>query len=218
MSTHWALTTGLGLETVTRFTDHANNSDKFRRFIAIQDPNDRREKILLTQTGRWTTKTARGNWNGGTYRFIKEATFAWEIGADLPTFLQKNVEKKLGNYSIQGGHGVALSSPEIAQAVRLVKAPAPWMGGTPAGDQARRIVLTPGTPVPAFQLPDRSPNASFDDQVAWLLSAVQSGRDRFELLSHYSQINVQIEEQRTRLEAAASQLQTALNLIMLKEA
>jgi len=57
--------------TCTRYTDVANNSDKFRRFITIWDkapgtPNT--TPYVFTHTGRWTTQTSQGNWSGGTVR------------------------------------------------------------------------------------------------------------------------------------------------------
>lgn len=218
MSTaHWAQSTDLGLETLTRFTDPANNSNKFRRFIAIQNPSDRREKMLLTQTGRWTSATARGNWNGGTYKFQKSATFGWEVSCTLEEFLNKNVHKKLGSYSISHQQQ-KMSYAGIQQAVRNCKGSAPWLS---APGTTVPTLKPAGPPVPAFgnlQEP-RPASKPLGDQVAWLIRAASSGDfTKFELLSHYGQINSVLEAQRAGLDDAATQLQTALSLVMLKEA
>jgi hypothetical protein len=55
--------------TLTRYTDSANNSDKYRRFITFYDTTGANgTPYVLTQTGRWTYLTAAGNWSGGTVR------------------------------------------------------------------------------------------------------------------------------------------------------
>ena len=65
------------LVTVTRYTDAANNSDKYRRFITMCHAT--MPSLLpytFTQTGRWTAMNDVNNWTGGTVRVGKNISAA----------------------------------------------------------------------------------------------------------------------------------------------
>lgn len=207
MSTaHWALSATLGFDTLTRFTDPNNNSDKFRRFIAIADPSNAMNKILITQTGRWTPQTARGDWRGGSYKFQKESTFGWERSASLVDFLERNVAKKKGTYGIAHIENRCLEASEIRLAVNKCKE-GPWLGGA--------------TPTAVAAVQQSSPAvapASLAAKTAWLIEkAGDPSFSQFDLLPEYAVAKGLFDQLERAYIDTRDQLSTALNLIMLKE-
>lgn len=90
--------------TLTRYTDLANNSDKYRRFITVHAPGWL--PYSFTHTGRWTAQTARGDWSGGTVRPGQLASHAsWRrSGTDSAQWHDTRVKTKQGNY-----HGTGTS-------------------------------------------------------------------------------------------------------------
>lgn len=209
--THWALSTTIGRTTLTRYRDDANNSDKFRRFIAIANPLGP-GKALITQTGRWTQQTARGDWSGGTYRFIKFDTFGWEKPCSLDDFLAKNVEKKMGDYFIANHlHGSVMSDGDVRMAVARAK-DAPWH------DAAAPAPSLP-TPVQAVARTERPSTSNILELGPWLLQAAAEREwGQFDLLPEYANIKAKADRARAQLDQVFTDLDTALSLIMLKEA
>jgi hypothetical protein len=86
--------------TLTRFTDPANNSDKYRRFIVLSAPGE--VYALFTQTGRWTPRMQRGIFDGGTYTFQKLANASQMRRCTRAVdFLDEEVKRKIGSYHIE---------------------------------------------------------------------------------------------------------------------
>jgi hypothetical protein len=217
--THWAQTTDLGYQTLTRYEDSANNVNKFRRFIVLGHPMNTTEKVLITQTGRWTADRERGVWGTSTYRFIKEATFTWEKRASLYEFLERNVEKKKGDYSIQPRlDRTPMTHAEIRQAVVNIK-DFPATYGAPHAHSTPTVQVA-GPAVPAFTEP-RVPRPGGNDLrtlAPWLIQAAgDKGWAQFDLLPEYAAVKARAEKTQAELDQIFSDLQTALSLIMLKE-
>ena len=198
----------MGIETLTRCVDPANNTDKYRRFIVLWNPNNKAEKILITQTGRWTDRTARGIWDGGTYRIARKLTAAWER-KEAPIFaLNEHVKRKLGNYSVEPSHkGQPTSAANVRLAIARIKEDTP--SATPIPPSAQ-----PGPGSLASRPELMSP---YPGQVEWLmLAAGDATVDQFDALAAYAEIKKLVDRHKAQADKAVDDLQTALNLIMLK--
>lgn len=214
---HWAidLLPGqiVGLQTMTNFVDAATNSDKYRRFVVLSPMGNTTQKVLLTQTGRWSKGvTGRHTFGGGTWRVIKEATTSRERSASPADFLAMHVEKKIGSYmrmfdghdtlstqqlgSLRSQAGVGKALATLGQAPAPA-APAPTSPApTPeeAAADLRDRLGSPTTPTPVHASGPQS-------RINALRAAVESGQvDEFTLLKQYQDVNAEVVAERKRLE------------------
>lgn len=212
---HWAPGNhrASGRVTLTRFVDTTNNSNKYRRFIVLSAAGE--PHLLITQTGRWTDKTARGDWSGGTYRFQRKGTAAWERRATASEFLSKHVQRKLGGYGV-----ASVDEPLSAKDLQLVIDRTPNLktsaGLTLPAAQPTAPVQAPA-PAPGVLSSPPSPSAPAGQHVGWLLDMTRvDGADQMELLAHYAQISGRVKYEEERIREAVENLSTALTLIMQK--
>lgn len=195
---------------LTRFVDPANNSNKYRRFIALWDVEDPTRKMLITHTGRWTSHTEQGDWSGGTYRFAGFATTIADRKRTPDNYLDRHVQRKLGSYYVVGDTPI---QPDFV--LKKIDLDSEKVAPTRAEASDRMQQLRDKVAVLA-------PPQADADAAAWATwlwkSANLGGRNQHDLLSEYARTKDRIEVERSNLAAAETQLREALDRILQMEA
>lgn len=195
---------------LTRYLDPAANSNKYRRFIVIWDCDDESNKMLVTHTGRWTERTARGQWNGGTYRFLGFASNAIDKRRTPLQFLDLQADRKRGKYYATNREEVPAGGIRfILEKITLPTTPV-------STAHASTVDLTPKLQdelAAALEPPDSEAGATA--WARWLWKSAHQGKGtQLEMLGHYARVKDALEFEWSNLRAAESDLREALDRIL----
>lgn len=218
------------LTTLTRYTDLANNSDKYRRFFTVHAPGQ--TPYWFTHTGRWTSLTSLGDWSGGTYRdgsLLSGA--AWRrAGQSHQNAHLALVSSKKGDYSPQVPTAVLSTVTDRWTRYALEHAkyggnPLTTMVRTPtiqqmAGVFAPQTIQAPATPATAtptsMGVPQRLDGSRpIGDRLSSLMArATHPDVDVFDLFEDLAILRKDIAHERTVLEKWEQDLALANETVM----
>ena len=197
------------LVSLTRYTDLANNSDKWRRIFTVHDLKGIFRPYTFTQTGRWTHLTAMGNWSGGTVREGKVVSnAAWNrAGKNHLTLHRNEVARQRKDYAVTEADKVLMFPASRDMLLRL-----PVNKITPANGSSTPV-QTPVRPllVEANSGMKVGPTDShLGNRIAQFLSrAMDTNVDPFDLFADMAVLKQDFAEEQKRFEKMELDLKLA---------
>lgn len=203
--------------TLTRYTDLANNSDKWRRFITLgHNKTANLRPYTFTQTGRWTHLTARGDWSGGTVRTggLLSAASWRRSGYNVRAAHDGMVNSKRKDYTAQNAMNMGWSDCQ-ALFNRLGPSNPCSVGQTRPVIQAAPVTPAPRPGTPLVQ--PMTPATGVHDRLAFLLDLANTdGVDPFDLFADLAVLKKDVEVEVRRVEELQSNLRLVNEIILNK--
>lgn len=188
------------LVSLTRYTDLANNSDKWRRIFTVHDLRGIYRPYTFTQTGRWTHLTAMGNWSGGTVREGKVVSNAsWNRAGKSHLALHRNeVARQRKDYTVTEADKVLGFPASRDMLLRLSVNKIGPAGGSSTPVQAQPVrLLTPS-------------DSHLGHRIAQFLSrAMDTNVDPFDLFADMAVLKQDFAEEQKRFEKMELDLKLA---------
>lgn len=194
---------------LTRYTDLANNSDKWRRIFTVHDLKGIYRPYTFTQTGRWTHMTAMGNWSGGTVREGKVVSnAAWNrAGKSHRTLHRNEVQRQKKDYGVTEADKI-VGFP--ASRDMLLRLPVNRISPVPTNGSGTPVQTRPHIHPQPVNIPLTPSDSHLGNRIAQFLTrAMDTTVDPFDLFADMALLKQEFAEEQKRFEKMELDLKLA---------